>query len=153
MTAFRHVALLVPDVRAAEEYYSALFAMDLLFREGPATAGLDAGEWATLRPGVSWEQADTAGLTIGMVALRRDDVVLALFPGPASGAQVYAIGLVIAPDEIDAIRSSLPDDSVVEDDAPGWLSFVDRFGLRWQLAATSEFRSAGERDGRWLNAK
>ena len=66
------------DLRAAENAYRRLFGIDaILFREGR----LAAGEWATLPLGKGWEDADAAGIEVGMVALRRDEFVLALFQG------------------------------------------------------------------------
>lgn len=152
MTRYRHVALLVSDLRGAEEYYVALFGMEVLFREGPLEPGGPAAEvWGSLPPGANWDEAEAAGLEIGMVALQRDDFILPLFAADPSGAQTYAIGLIMEQDEIEAVRARLPEDALVETASEGWLAFVDRFGVRWQLSDTQPFRSAGDRDGIWLN--
>ncbi len=148
---YRHVALLVPELRAAEEFYVDLFGMAVLFREGPLEPGGPSAEvWGTLPDDRSWDDAEAAGLAIGLVALQRDDVILPLFAAEPTGVQAYAIGLVMDAAEIEAIRSRLPDDVTVETEGVGWLAFVDRFGVRWQLSDTAPFRSAGEREGRWL---
>lgn len=152
MTRYRHVALLVSDLRRAEDYYVALFGMDVLFREGPVEPGGPAAElWGSLPPGTGWDEVEAAGLDIGMVALQRDDFILPLFSSEPTGAQTYAIGLVMERDEIEAVRARLPEDALVETESEGWLAFLDRFGVRWQLSDTQPFRSAGERDGIWLN--
>ena len=53
---FRHVALLVPELRAAEDYYTSLFGMGVLFREAPQEpGGPDAELWATLPQDRGWD--------------------------------------------------------------------------------------------------
>ena len=52
----RHIALVVPDLQEAEEYYQSLFQMDLIGRE----TELDDGLWYTLQAGKGWEEAQAA---------------------------------------------------------------------------------------------
>ena len=87
----KYIALHVSDLRAAEDYYARVFAMALFFRESQQ----DAETWRTLRPDVTWDDAESAGITIDMVALRRDAFVLALFRGtPAPDAVFeFCVGL------------------------------------------------------------
>lgn len=146
MTSYRHVALLVGDLRAAEDHYAELFDMELLFREGP----LPDGRWASLSPHAGWDDVETAGVEIAMVALRRDEFVLALFAAEPSGLQTYALGLVMDQDEIEQVSRRLQGEAVVEARSEQALSFVDRFAVRWQLATTRAFTGAGEREGLWL---
>ncbi len=40
MTTLRHIALLVPDLRAAEQYYQAVFEMEVIGREALLKDGL-----------------------------------------------------------------------------------------------------------------
>jgi len=87
----RHIALVVPDLREAEEYYQSLFQMELIGRE----AELVDGKWYTLPAGKSWEDAEAAGIELGMLALRKGDIVLAFFPGPNPLGQVFAIGMAL----------------------------------------------------------
>jgi catechol 2,3-dioxygenase-like lactoylglutathione lyase family enzyme len=147
---FRHVALLVgPDLRDAEEYYSHLFGMEVVLREGPLEpGGPDADLWGQLPPDRSWEDAESADVAIGMVALQREDVILALFAAQPTGDRTYAVGLVAAPEVVAEIGRRLTDE-VVEGQDEGWLAFVDRYGQRWQLSGSAPFRGAGA-DGRWL---
>ena len=121
MLRLRHVALVVGDLAAAEAHYAALFAMTVLFRQVERD-----GAWVTLGPG---ETSDR-----GMVALRCDELVLALFSGMPGGEQLHALGLFADQTEIEAIASRMPADAYVEAHRPDWLAFVDRFGVRWQLA-------------------
>jgi catechol 2,3-dioxygenase-like lactoylglutathione lyase family enzyme len=149
---FRHVALLISDVRAAEDYYRAIFGMSVLFREAVMQpGGPDAGAWATLPPGSGWEEAEAAGVTIGMAALQRDDVVLALLAAEPTGAQIYTIGFTMSNEEMEGLRSRLPVETVIEGEAEGWLAFVDRFGMRWQVSNSAGFSSTGESLDRWLD--
>ena len=89
---------------------------------------------------------------MGMVALGRDDFVLALFTGEPSPGQVYAIGMDVTEAEMDGVVSRLPDDTRILGSGPAWLEFIDRHLFHWQLATGSEFRGSGDRNGLWLNA-
>jgi catechol 2,3-dioxygenase-like lactoylglutathione lyase family enzyme len=74
----KHIALFVPDLRAAEDFYGRVFGMDLLFRE----SDVDGEEsWYALPPDKGWQDAERAGIDLAMVALKRDAFVLALFRG------------------------------------------------------------------------
>ena len=138
---FRHVGLYVgADLRAAEEYYATLFDMEVVVREGPAPSSF---EWAQLPEDKGWDDAEAAGMPIGMVALQRGDVTLPLFAAEPSGDRFYAIGLVMSQEEIGAVRGRLGSDESVEDSRDDWLAFVDRYGTRWQLSDSAPFRGAG----------
>ena len=69
----RHIALVVPDLREAEEYYQSLFGMELIGRE----AELEDGLSYTLSFDKGWDDAQAAGIELGMVALRKGEIVLA----------------------------------------------------------------------------
>ena len=98
-----------------------------------------------------WSDAETAGIDLGMTALRKGDVVLALFAGDVPRGQVFAIGLAMSPDEIGEIRSRLPADVAVAVDKPHLLEFRDRYGIAWQISLPGNaFRTAGDFAGRWL---
>lgn len=146
VTSYRHVALLVGDLRLAEEYYADLFDMEIVVREGP----LVDGRWASLPEDAGWDQAEAAGVALGMVGLQRDEVILALFAIEPSGVQTYAIGMVMDESEIEQVRRRLPEDASIEARSDTYLAFVDRFGVRWQLSTTRQFVGAGEREGLWL---
>jgi catechol 2,3-dioxygenase-like lactoylglutathione lyase family enzyme len=145
---YRHVALLIgDDLRAAERYYARLFDLDVVLREGPLEPGASA--WAQLPVDKTWDDAEAAGIEIGMVALARDDIIIALFASESTGEQLYAVGLLMTPAEIEEVATRL-DDEVVEDHGEGSLAFIDRMGVRWQVSARGPFRGAGEIHGRWL---
>lgn len=147
---FRHVALFVGgDLRAAEAYYAGLFDMEVALREGPIAAGPHAGGWGQLPPDRGWDDAERAGVEIGMVALERDEVTLPLFAAEPTGERFYAIGLVMTADDIEAVGDRLTDETI-EDHQDEWLAFVDRYGVRWQLTTAAPFHGSGDISGIWL---
>jgi len=146
-TTVRHLALAVPNLRAAESFYRTAFEMELVGRE----AILDDGQWYSLPPGRSWDDAIAAGIDLAMVALRKDVFVLALFAGQVAPGQVQFIGLKMEADEIAGVRARLPEGARVRGESPGYLEFGDPYGITWQLSLPgSEFRTVGEWAGRWL---
>ena len=148
MTSYlRHIALVVPNLREAEEYYQSLFQMELLGRE----AELDDGLWYTLPVDKGWEDAEAAGIELRMLALRKGDVVLALFSGPNPPGQVFAIGLAMPQAQVAEVRKQLPPDAEVILDHSEQFSFRDRYGIVWQLVPPGdEFLMWGDSAGRWL---
>jgi catechol 2,3-dioxygenase-like lactoylglutathione lyase family enzyme len=143
----RHIAMVVPDLREAEEYYRTLFGMELIGRE----AELEDGQWYTLPRNKDWDDAESAGIEIGMLALRTGDIVLAFFPGPESPGQVYAIGLAMDRQQVAGVRNRLPAEAEVLMDHPEQFNFRDRYGISWQLVPPGqEFLMNGDASGRWL---
>jgi len=148
---YRHVALYAgSDLRAAEEYYARLFDLQVAVREAPVSPdGRDAAVWAQLPRDKDWDHAEAAGVAIGMVALEGGDVTLALFAGEPTGERFYALGLVMTAEEIESVAERLGEETI-EDHREGWLAFVDRYGVRWQLSTSGPFRGSGDSQGRWL---
>jgi catechol 2,3-dioxygenase-like lactoylglutathione lyase family enzyme len=143
----KYVALFVGDLRGAENAYGRLFGMDLLFRE----ARLADDDWATLPVDKGWEDADAAGIELSMVALRRDEFVLALFQGAPQPGTVHEICFGLDADEIDAVWARLPKDSAPLAHSRGFLQFDDPFGFRWTLQELdTPFKSSGEIAGHWI---
>jgi catechol 2,3-dioxygenase-like lactoylglutathione lyase family enzyme len=146
-TSFRHIAMVVPDLEAAEKYYQSVFSMTLIGRE----AELEDGLFYTLPFDKSWEDVHAAGIKLAMSALRKGDVVLALFAGTAQQGQIFAIGMSLRTEEIAEVRSRLPADAHVTRDAPDHLEFYDPYQILWQLSAQGdEFRTAGDFADRWI---
>jgi catechol 2,3-dioxygenase-like lactoylglutathione lyase family enzyme len=143
----RHIAVFVPDLRQAEAYYQSLFDLELIGRE----AELDDGLWYTLPFDKGWDVARAAGIELDMLALRKGEIVLALFSGDAPQGQVYAIGISLPAAEIARIRSRLPADAALQMDEPGSLGFRDPYQIIWQISVPgTAFRTTGENTGRWL---
>ena len=148
MITISHLALFVSDLRRAESFYRRLFEMQLIMREAEQADG----RWYTLPPDKGWDDAETAGIALDMVALRRDAFVLALFRGkPDPRRTVLEIGVSMPAGDIAAVRGRLPDTVNLVYHEYGDLMFDDPFGYRWHLWLEGEvFRSNGESAGRWL---
>jgi len=145
--SLRHIALVVPDLRTAEAYYQPLFEMQLIGRE----AQLGDGLWYTLPFDKNWEDAEAAGIELGMLALRSGAFVLALFQGEALLGQVFAIGLHMPASEIAKVRGRLPARTNVFEDTSNSLAFRDPFHVTWQISVPgSEFSTAGDFADRWI---
>lgn len=143
----KYIALFVHDLHGAEDFYKRLFSMDLLFREGK----LGQEDWGTLPLDKGWEDAEAVGIELSMVALRRDDFVLALFQGAPQAGTVLEFCFGLTADEIEVVRARLPDDLTAIEYREGFLNFDDTFGFRWKLQEPGRaFMSSGELSGRWL---
>ena len=146
-SALTHIALVVPDLRAAEHYYQSVFDMALVGRE----AELPDGQWYTLPFDKDWDEAEAAGIVLGMLLLRRDKFVLALFRGEAAPGQVEVIGLAMTRREIGRVRTRLPQATHVSADAPDYLEFRDAYQITWQISLPGiPARTAGDFANRWL---
>ncbi len=150
MARFRHVALHVPDLRDAEEYYATLFGMTVLLREARLREA-ETETWATLPPDRGWDDAAAAGVTLGMVALQRDELIIALFLGTGSGDQINKLGILMDDEAIDEVAARLPPGASLVSHRRGSLELVDRYRIRWQLSSRPTFRSSGDIFGRWLD--
>ncbi len=138
-----HVALYAEDLRAAEAFYARAFAAELLFREAVDADGI----WHTLPLDVGWDDAAAADIRIGMVAVRRDDLILPVFVGRS---EPRIIGLKASADEIGALQERLPEQARVLAQKSTKVVFADPFSGEWQVSADTRFRSSGEMHGRWL---
>ena len=147
VNTIRHIALVVPDLRSAEEYYQTLFSMELLGRE----TKLEDGEWYQIPIDKGWEETEIAGIEIKMLALRKDSIVIALFLGDDVTGQVFSIGLTVSKPTILEVGSQLPSDVKLLLDQEDRLHFIDRYGIMWQLELPErEFTMNGVANDRWL---
>jgi catechol 2,3-dioxygenase-like lactoylglutathione lyase family enzyme len=145
--AVKYVALFAPDLPKAESFYCQTLGMEVRFRESEQD-----GTWRTLRPGLGWDDAESHGIEIGMVALRREELVLALFRGTPQPGTLYELCLGVSPTEIDAIRTRLAEDAEILESRRHWLRFRDPFGLQWAIQPIdATFSSSGEIAGRWID--
>jgi catechol 2,3-dioxygenase-like lactoylglutathione lyase family enzyme len=146
----KHAALHVPDLQHAEEYYRHVSDLDVVTREALSGGSLaDDTTWAQLPHAATWEGARLADLEIQMVGLRRDEFLLALFPGDPQPGTVFLIAVVATAEEVASVRGRLPDDISIEVDQVDALTFLDPFGFRWQLCGPG-FAGPGDVRGRWL---
>ena len=145
--ALEFLAIIVPDLREAEEYYCELFDMKIITRE---TMQVD-GVWYAVPYDKGWTDLDKAGIGLNMLALRRDDFVLAMFQATPVIGQIFAIGLSMTPAEIAIIFERVPKQDVVQYDEGAMLQFRDKYSFFWQIYASPyEFKSMGETTGQWL---
>jgi catechol 2,3-dioxygenase-like lactoylglutathione lyase family enzyme len=146
----KHVALQVPDLQRAEEFYRRVFDLDIVTREALTGGSLtDDDRWAQLPHTASWDDARLAGLEIQMVGLRRGDLILALFPGDPRPGTLFLIAIVASPADVASVRARLPSGTPVEVDQVDALTFLDPFGFRWQLCGPG-FTGSGDARGHWL---
>lgn len=147
MVALTHVALLVPELREAEDHYRTIFAADLIGRESLR----QDGRWYSVPPGLGWADIDAADVEIHWVGLRRDGLIVALLRGePEAQRTLYAIGLHVQPNEVAEMHERLPETVTVEVHTDTALTFLDQYGFRWQCSR-SEFKTAGDARGDWLD--
>lgn len=144
-----HIAISVPDLEAAESYYRNLFQMEVVTRE----ANTPEGD-AQLPHDKTWADAKRAGVDLYMLALRRDEFVLAMFAEKAAAAMGFSlparplfVGLRMEESEIDEIKTRLGADETWNEYNQG---FTDRYGIVWQMRSGGEFMGNGDGRGRWL---
>jgi catechol 2,3-dioxygenase-like lactoylglutathione lyase family enzyme len=142
------LGLFVPDLQQAEAYYRDLFEMEVITRETPQSDG----NWYALPPDKDWSDVEQAGIKLLMLALRRDDFVLALFQGKPAVGQIFAVGLSMGAEELETIKGRVPGNDVVQYEAGQMLHFRDMYKCVWQIYSTPyRFRGTGETTGRWLD--
>ena len=144
--AVNHIALFVPDLQEAEQFYQSLFDMELIGREIEKENGL----WYTLPFDKGWEDVKASGIEPGMTALRNGGLVLALFRGDKELGQVFAIGLNGTTEDIKTIHAKLTPDIQIDVYQPDRIEFVDPYHITWQIAVDPIFDTAGHFANRWL---
>jgi catechol 2,3-dioxygenase-like lactoylglutathione lyase family enzyme len=149
--AFTHIALIVTPLRQAEEFYRTLFALEVAFREAETADG-----WYTLPSDASWDDAEAAGVSLGLCSLHRDAFTLALEAGSSSGGgRLSHIGVQVDAEELARLRVVAPTlGCQVVQDGQAILVFDDPYGVRWEMTTSSyedpRRLSTGARKGLWL---
>jgi catechol 2,3-dioxygenase-like lactoylglutathione lyase family enzyme len=150
--AFTHFALIVTPLRQAEEFYRTLFALDVAFREAETADG-----WYTLPVDASWDDAEAAGISLGLCSLHRDAFTLALEDGSnREGGRLSHVGVQVDTQDLERLRTLAPSlECQVVQDGPTILVFDDRYGVRWEMTTISyddpRRLSTGARTGQWLS--
>jgi len=143
-----HIALPVPAVPEAEEYYASLLGLDLVYRD----ICVD-GEWFGLQRYTDWRAAD--GATARISVLARGALVLVLSDGtPGSPHGGCELGLRVTLANLNDLRIRVAEHGVdFSENAAGEMRFADRLGVRWHvgIAAFNDPASmgTGARAGRW----
>jgi catechol 2,3-dioxygenase-like lactoylglutathione lyase family enzyme len=150
--SYTHVALRVERLREAETFYRDLFALEVAFREAETPDG-----WQTLPPSADWDDAERAGINLGLVMLYRDGLRLALeaVDAVADDGRLSHVGVFASEDELDRLRkAALAAGCEVVSDRPLSLVFDDPFGVRWEFNTfpydDPPSLSTGARTGSWL---
>lgn len=152
-----HVALAVGPLRQAEEFYTRLFGLAVMFRETETADG-----WRTLRGGAGWESARAAGIEPGLSSLRRDGIILALeaidllaleaTDVERDGSRLSHIGIAVDEPDLAELRLRARELRCrIVTDRDGLLVLDDAYGVRWEVSTTAELVSTGARTGRWLD--
>src|SRR5262249_40386705 len=132
--AVTHIALIVSPLRQAEEFYQTLFALEVAFREAEITEG-----WYTLPPDAGWDEAEAAGISLGLCSLHRDAFTLALEAGASSaGGRLSHIGVQMDTQDLARLRTVAPTlGCQVVQDGQTILVFDDHYGIRWEMTTSS----------------
>jgi catechol 2,3-dioxygenase-like lactoylglutathione lyase family enzyme len=145
-----HVALRVADLRQAEDFYMALFGLQVAFREAEVTDG-----WRTLPEGAGWEDAQAAGISLDLSVLHRDALHLALErtgQGFVAGERLAHVGLEITDVEMERLLKAAPRlGCQIVQQRRGLLVLDDPYGVRWELTTAYTLRNPGVATGRWLD--
>jgi catechol 2,3-dioxygenase-like lactoylglutathione lyase family enzyme len=149
--AFTHIALIVTPLRQAEEFYRTLFALEVAFCEAETADG-----WYTLPSDAGWDDAEAAGISLGLCSLHRGAFTLALEEGSSSGGgRLSHIGLQLDTEDLARLRTVVPTQGCqIVQDGPTILVFDGPYGVCWELTTSSyadpRRLSTGARMGRWL---
>ncbi|MBE0411338.1 MAG: VOC family protein [Anaerolineales bacterium] len=125
-----HIALRAPNLREAEAYYCDLFGLEVAWREAETSDG-----WRRLPEGKTWDDAEKAGIQLGMVMLYRGSLALALelHPSISSEGQLSHIGLLVNEPELNRLRQYGPQVGCrLVHDHPQTIVFDDKYGIRWE---------------------
>jgi catechol 2,3-dioxygenase-like lactoylglutathione lyase family enzyme len=149
--AVTHIALIVTPLRQAEEFYQTLFALEVAFREAETADG-----WYTLPSDAGWDDAEAAGISLGLCSLHRDAFTLALEDGVSSeSGRLSHIGVQVDAQDLSRLRTIAPTlGCQIVQDGQTILVFDDPYRVRWEMSTSSyddpRRLSTGARMGRWL---
>lgn len=126
-----HIAIIVPEVRAAEVYYCSLFDLEVAWRDSGGAASMFA----------SWDDLDAILARPEVVMVYRDNLRLALTDegtGDANG-RIDHIGFQVSPEQLCRIRARVTTHelTIVDERDDEVLVFDDLYGLHWELDTRS----------------
>jgi catechol 2,3-dioxygenase-like lactoylglutathione lyase family enzyme len=153
LDSFTHVAIRVERLREAEAFYCGLLELKVAWREAETPQG-----WSTLPDSAGWDDAERAGIDLGVVMLYRDGLRLALEAAESvsKDGQLSHVGLFGDEDELQRLRERAGGARCeVVVDREQTLIFDDPFGVRWEVNSFAyddpPSMSTGARTGRWLD--
>jgi hypothetical protein len=143
----------VEQLREAEIFYCKLFALEVAWREAETPQG-----WYTLAESAGWDDAERAGVELGLVMLYRNGMRLALeaVDEVAEGGRLSHIGVFTDEGELQRLRQIAAQAGCeVVLDREEAVVFDDPLGVRWELNSFDyddpPRMSTGARTGKWLN--
>jgi hypothetical protein len=103
-----------------------------------------------------WDDAEAAGIRLGLCSLHRDAFTLALEDGTGSaGGRLSHIGIQVDAQEFERLHSVASERCQIIQYRPSLLVFDDPYGVRWEVTTSSyddPLRlSTGVRLGHWLD--
>jgi catechol 2,3-dioxygenase-like lactoylglutathione lyase family enzyme len=152
LRAFTHIAFRVERLREAEAFYCGLFELEVAWREAETPQG-----WYTLPEAAGWDDAERAGVDLGIVMLYRDGLRLALesIESVIEDGRLSHVGVLCDADDLRRLREVAADagcDVVVDRERA--LIFDDPYGIRGEFNSFAyddpPSMSTGARTGNWL---
>lgn len=135
---FEHIALRVFDLARAERFYHTFFGMDIVYR-----AYRKDDRWEQLDETFDWSESVHTGIQPEIVRLENGPVALVLIDAglaqPLYENRIDHISVVVSPEVLAEIRGkALFHSFTVREDGQRAFTFVDPFGLVWQLIAEQD---------------
>lgn len=127
-----HLALAVPNIGAAEDYYRELFQLSVTFREGRK-----AGRYGKLPDGIDWETAMAHDVDPGRSVLQREEFALALTERPDANlpTRLDRIALRIELSDLGPIASRAASMGCAVEERESGAVITDHYGVEWLVTA------------------
>lgn len=127
-----HLALAVPDLAAAEDYYRELFEMAVSFRDGR-----NDGRYGKLPDGIDWETAMAHDVDPGRSVLQREEFVLALTERPDADppTRLDRVALRIELSDLGPIANRAASMGCGVEEQESGAVITDRYGVEWLVTA------------------
>lgn len=147
LDGFDHVALRVSDLARAERFYHNFFGMDIVYR-----AYREDDRWEQLDETFDWSEAVHTGQKPEIVRMENGPVALVLIDvglaQPIYENRIDHVSVVVSPEVLAEIRGrALFYSFTVREEGQRAFSFVDPFGLVWQLIAEQDAAIEAGRHG------
>lgn len=149
-----HVAIEVPDLIKAEEFYTTLFNTDVSYRQ----TEID-GEWYTLPEKTDWEAAIKKGVEPEMSFIARDEFFLALAAAEEEDSidyvQSHHIGLQVDEGEFKRLfhRAEETECAIIhrgQNQGKNYGLIEDIFGVEWDVTVSWSTAESAVPYGPWL---
>ena len=126
-----HIALTVESLRQAENLYTQLLGLQVLFREGNSEQG-----WGRWTADTGWDTVSEEGITIEQSCLGLGDVRLLLMRRPSdctSEGRINHVCLRVTPDEMKLLLQRARHLDCRMEQSPSCWIMEDPYGVKWRL--------------------